>query len=155
MKRLLLLSLALLASCTSTRVEEYTLIPAIVSAWPAVRSDVMESDFPPLGAVESMDTAVEAESKDLLRQVPWDSLSAAATDGIQNQLDDATIGINGAILLMEQLEQMTAAMNQLQKPVLVSLQVQELQSPNHCIALSPRTSWYASPPAGICPSYNR
>lgn len=125
MKRLILISLVILASCIATRVERTTLIPAVIQAWPAVRSDVMEADSPPMAAVASMDAAVEAESKPLLRQVPWSLLQAAATEGIQNQLDAETIGPNGALLLLEQLNQMDAAMIHLQKPVL-SPQVRSL-----------------------------
>lgn len=123
-----------MSSCLSTRVERTTLIPAIVQAWPAVRTDVLEADAPPMAAVASMDAAVEAESKTLLRQVPWSLLAVAALEGIINQEDAGTIGLNGAILLMEQLFQMDAAMLQLQKPTLVSSQVRNLPTPAERVA---------------------
>lgn len=134
MKRLLLIPLVLLASCTSTRVEVHTLVPAIVSAWPAVRSDVMEADEPPMEDVALMDIAVKTESRGLLRRIQWGPLQAAATEGIQNQLDVGTIGPNGAILLQEQLTQMTAAMLQLQKTLIVSSQVLGLPTTEQRVA---------------------
>lgn len=124
-----------MSSCLSTRVERTVLIPAVVQAWPAVRTDVMEATDPPMAAVEAMDAAVEAESKTLLRQVPWSLLRDAAQEGILNQLLAETIGPNGANLLTEQLFQMDAAMLQLQKPRLaVSPQVRGLPTPEQRIA---------------------
>lgn len=123
-----------MSSCLSTRVERTVLIPAIVQAWPAVRTDVLEADAPPMAAVASMDVAVEAESKALLRQVPWGLLKTAADNGILNQLLAGTIGPNGANLLSEQLRQMDAAMLQLQKPRLVSSQVRSLPTPAERVA---------------------
>lgn len=130
MKLLIPLVLILgLSSCLATRAENAALIPAVVQAWPAVRTDVMEADAPPMAAVEAMDAAVEAESKALLRQVPWSLLRDAAQEGITNQLLAETIGPNGANLLSEQLRQMDAAMLQLQKPRLVSVSPQVLSLP--------------------------
>jgi hypothetical protein len=136
-----------LTSCVSTRVENSTLIPAIVTAWPAVRADIMEATEPPIATIAVMDQAVEAESKPLLRQVPWGILKSAATEGIQNQLEAETIGVNGAILLLEQLEQFDAAMLQLQKPVLVqavSPQVQGLPTAEERIAERRATLSYSN-----------
>ncbi len=135
MKLLLPLLLILgMTSCLTTRAENSALIPAIVQAWPAVRTDVMEADAPPMAAVEAMDAAVENKSKALLRQVPWGILKSAADEGILNQFLAGTIGPNGANLLSEQLRQMDAAMLQLQKPRLVSAQVLSLPTTEQRIA---------------------
>ncbi len=129
-----LLVILSMTSCLTTRAENSALIPAIVQAWPAVRTDVMEADAPPMAAVESMDAAVEAGTKTMLRQVPWDLLRDAAQEGITNQLLAGTIGPNGANLLSEQLSQMDAAMLQLQKPRLVSPQVRSLPTTEQRVA---------------------
>ena len=123
-----------LSSCLSSRVEKSTLIPAVLQAWPAVRSDVMEATTPPMAAVADMDAAVEAGTKALLRQVPWSLLRDAAQEGITNQLLAGTIGPNGANLLSEQLSQMDAAMLQLQKPRLVSVSTHDLPTATERVA---------------------
>ncbi len=119
MKHLLLvLVLFVSTGCLFSRAEDATLMPAIVNAWPAVRSDVMEATTPPTQAVSDMDAAIEANSKPMLQLVPWAVLNAAGADGIQNQLNAGTIGPNGFLLLTEQLNQMNQAMLQIQKPLL-------------------------------------
>ena len=146
-----------MTSCISSRVENKTLIPAIQAGWPEVRVDVMAALLPPLTVVSQMDDAVESGEKALLRAVPFSLLEQAALEGIQNQLDRGTISAGLALSLLEQLRQFKNAMEYLQKPLFASVspQVQELYSPSHRIALSPRTSWFLSPPSGIRPSYNR
>jgi len=142
MKHLLLV--LLLSSCLASRAEDSTLVPAIVNAWPAVRSDVMEATTPPTQAVSDMDAAIEAESKALLRQVPWAVLNAAGADGIQNQLDAGTIGPNGFLLLTEQLNQMNQAMLQIQKPFL-SAQARGLPTAEQRVAERRLSLSYSNP----------
>jgi hypothetical protein len=146
MRNILLASLLVLTSCVSARVESTTLIPAVVGAWPAVKSDVQAATTPPVAAIELMDVAVEQASKALLRQVPWELLRISAEEGIQNQLTSGMVGPNGASLLREQLIQMDRGMLQLQKPIVMSSpQVRNLPTMSERVSERRLTLAYSNP----------
>lgn len=119
MKQLLVLSLALLASCAGARARDHVLMPLARQSWPDVRTDVERgvgdalaaSEFTIADADAAIDEAnwleetLEAGQRLPLAGFDFEALlGPLAERGIQAQLAAGEVGPNGAEVLRRHLD---------------------------------------------------
>jgi hypothetical protein len=124
---LLLLVLATLPACLTSRTRSEVVLPAARSAWQNISLDVLagidNGGLPEEQADELRAKTVELTealaSGDMtrIRSADWLALVPWAERGIQHQLDLAEIGPGGAVSLRERVNRFSHLMGMLQDPI--------------------------------------
>ena len=129
----------LLCACTTTRVQDRTLTPAIESAYPGVRADA-ELGGMPAGDLLLWDAGIEAGN---LRGLDVGALESFALLGVDARLAAGEIGPLGAEIMRDRARSFRRAVEELLRPVLASAPVRTTP-----LVIS-RSSWATSPPSAI------
>jgi hypothetical protein len=82
MKKILLMTLLLFGSCLTPKAEDSVLLPAMVSAWPGVRTDIEASGDSDLHTLNEFEDALFEGNKPYLRLVNWTPFDVMAQRGI-------------------------------------------------------------------------
>lgn len=117
MNKILLILVSLVAmSCSTTRVENATLVPAVQSAWPGVRYDIEQAPTQPQpGVLDAVEFAIEGGNRSLIRAINWPDLQVLALSGIDAQLNDGRISAGVALSLIERVGRFRDGLEKLQE----------------------------------------
>lgn len=116
MKRILTFALLAGALCACVAIDKSALWPAVKSAWPAVRADVVRG-----GADPSMfDPLIDTENAiGLVSAMPtWPAMDASAKVGIQARVAGGEISLGVAQSILERLSNFGIALSQLTKGIM-------------------------------------
>ena len=144
--RSIFIVLALLASsCVTARVQDRTLLPAIVDAWPDVRLDAELGDMPE-AALEQWDLAVETEIYIGLNSA---DLLAHAWAGIDLRLGVGEIGPVGAGVMRDRAQSFVNAVEEYNTSWLAFVTPAPERDYNERPLMITSGSWATNPPSAI------
>jgi hypothetical protein len=91
--------LALLVACTGLTARQKVLLPAMQSAWPAVKADLERGVPVRTDDIAAFDVALTAGDVAAIRLVPWQLLDESAQAGIAVRVTAGTIteGVAGSL----------------------------------------------------------
>jgi len=113
-----LLVVLTLASCAANRVQDRVLLPAVVAAWPEVRSDIEYAPTEVAVTAEVLDDVGDKLRRGIrveIRQIEWLPLEVAAVAGIDQQILDGVISEGVAVSRRELLDRFRDALHELQE----------------------------------------